>query len=141
MKFFTMQELTRSAKASELKIDNTPPASCKANLEFLVDHVLDPLREAWGAPIIVTSGYRCKTLNAAVAGVSTSQHMSGEAADIVPKNMRDIAKLYRLANQLCDYDQLLFEFNKSDGCVRCIHISCKRDIKKNRHYSNGKYML
>ncbi|MBR1732407.1 MAG: hypothetical protein IJ729_01500 [Alloprevotella sp.] len=46
---------------------------------------LAPLREAWGAPIIVVSGYRCAALNKAVGGVKNSQHMVGEAADILPR--------------------------------------------------------
>ena len=55
-------------------------------LERLVNRVLDPLREAWGSPIIVTSGYRCPELNARVGGARTSYHLRGMAADIRPKN-------------------------------------------------------
>ena len=59
MKYFTIVELTKSATASRRGIDNTPSSTIKANLTELVDNILDPLREAWGAPIIVSSGYRC----------------------------------------------------------------------------------
>ena len=68
MKYFSIKELTRSTTARRLGIDNTPPASAVIALHQLVDHVLDPLREAWGGPIRVNSGYRCPQLNKAVSG-------------------------------------------------------------------------
>lgn len=55
---FTIKELTKSATANRLKIDNTPTDSVIKNLNDLVDNVLDPLRKAYGKPIVVTSGYR-----------------------------------------------------------------------------------
>ena len=100
MKHFTINELTRSATAQRLSIDNTPPAEALAHLEALVEHVLDPLREAWGGPIHVNSGYRCRALNKAVGGAAGSQHMRGEAADITVGSRLDNARLYRLLQQL-----------------------------------------
>ena len=82
MKYFTIRELTRSATATAEKIDNTPSQAVVDKLTALIENVLDPLREAWGAPIIVTSGYRSPALNRAVKGAPTSQHVLGEAADI-----------------------------------------------------------
>lgn len=82
MKYFTIEELTKSPTAKRRGIDNTPNATVKKNLTLLVEKILDPLREAWGGPIIVTSGYRCGKLNRAVGGASGSQHMLGQAADI-----------------------------------------------------------
>lgn len=82
MNRFTFTEMTASDKARELGIDNTPPAWARQNIVALVQNILDPLREAWGKPIYVTSGYRCPRLNAAVGGVANSNHMKGLAADI-----------------------------------------------------------
>lgn len=82
MKWFTVKELCESVTARKLKIDNTPTPGIEQNLERLVANVLDPLREAWGGPIDVTSGYRCPVLNKAVGGVRNSQHLTGQAADI-----------------------------------------------------------
>ena len=82
MRHFTIKELCRSATAQRLGIDNTPPASAVTALHALVNHVLDPLRDAWGGPIHVNSGYRCPELNKIVGGTPTSQHQRGEAADI-----------------------------------------------------------
>lgn len=81
-KNFTAEELIRSATAHRLGIDNTPSETIERNLTRLAENVLEPLREAWGKPIVVSSGYRCPALNKAVGGVSNSQHLLGEAADI-----------------------------------------------------------
>ncbi len=86
MKHFKIEEFTYSITAQHLGIDNTPSKEAVTNLELLVSRVLDPLREAWGSPIIVTSGYRCEELNKRVGGVKTSYHLRGMAADIRPKN-------------------------------------------------------
>ncbi|MBQ7539772.1 MAG: peptidase M15 [Bacteroidaceae bacterium] len=82
MRYFTIQELTASQVAKRKGIDNTPDAKAKACLTALVSNLLDPLRERWGSPIVVNSGYRCAKLNRAVGGVTRSQHCKGQAADI-----------------------------------------------------------
>lgn len=82
MKYFTFTEFERSEKATQYAILNRIPDALKANVAALVDNVLDPLREAWGGPIDVSSGYRCPQLNKVVGGAVASQHMKGEAADI-----------------------------------------------------------
>ena len=84
--YFTLEEFVRSQTATAHSIANVPTAEAVKNLETLVHCVLDPLREAWGSPIIVTSGYRCPELNARVGGVKTSYHLRGMAADIRPQN-------------------------------------------------------
>ncbi len=55
------------------------------HLEVLVRYVLDPLRWALGAPVTITSGYRTRAVNEAVSGSPTSQHMLGEAADVMAR--------------------------------------------------------
>lgn len=82
MKHFTLDELIDSDKARQLKIDNIAPAWARQNLILLVGKILDPLREAFGKPVFVTSGYRCHKLNKAVGGVANSNHLKGLAADI-----------------------------------------------------------
>lgn len=86
---FTLVELTASATAKAKGIDNTPDAQTEAHLWTLVDNLLQPLREAWGKPIIVTNGYRCQELNVAVGGAQNSAHRYGWAADIQPKDMEE----------------------------------------------------
>ena len=83
MKYFSIEELTKSASAERLAIDNTPPCAARKMLTILVEQLLDPIRRRYGAPIIVTSGYRCPALNTAVGGVTNSHHIVGCAADII----------------------------------------------------------
>ena len=121
MKYFTMNELTHSATAIRKGIDNTPDNTVKANLTALVANILDPLREAYGKPIVVSSGYRCAKLNRAVGGVAKSQHITGQAADIqsVSKSKADHKKLFELAQRLrLPYDQLIDEYD-----YKWVHIS------------------
>ncbi len=90
MKYFSIEELVKSASAERLAIDNTPPRAAQQMLTVLVEQLLDPIRRRYGAPIIVTSGYRCPALNTAVGGVANSHHIVGCAADIVgetPSNL------------------------------------------------------
>lgn len=124
MNRFTFDEMTASDKARELGIDNTPPAWARQNIVALVQNILDPLREAFGKPIYVTSGYRCPRLNVAVGGVANSNHMKGLAADIRATGKYQIdreenRRLYDLARQLrLPVKELLWEKGGS-----WIHIS------------------
>ena len=93
--FFKLSEFTYSATAQARHIENVPSAEAVRNLELLTKNVLDPLREAWGGPIIINSGYRCDELNKAVGGVENSYHRLGMAADIRPKDGR-LERLYEI---------------------------------------------
>ena len=127
MKYFTIHELTQSDTAHQKGIDNTPPPAIKVKLTSLINNLLDPIREAWGSPISVNSGYRCPVLNKAVGGVSTSQHQKGEAADITvgsPELNRQLFDL--IAKGDFDFDQLIDESDYS-----WVHISYSAG--KNRH--------
>ncbi|MDR3140621.1 MAG: DUF882 domain-containing protein [Tannerellaceae bacterium] len=86
-KDFTLEEFVRSDTAKRLGIDNTPTELAVAYLILLCHFLLQPVRNHIGKPVRVTSGYRCPKLNAAVSGVSTSQHTEGKAADITVPGM------------------------------------------------------
>lgn len=114
MKYFTLNELIKSDAAKRSKINNTPNKQEENNLIALVEHILDPLREAYGKPIIVTSGFRCERLNKLVNGSKTSQHRTGQAADIrtVEDTVEENKKLFDLAQELnLPFDQLIDEYN------------------------------
>lgn len=82
-KNFKLSEFTRSSKATELNIDNTPSPSEMANLKLLCERLLQPLRDLYDENFIINSGYRCKELNDAIPNsAKTSQHTKGQAADI-----------------------------------------------------------
>lgn len=87
MKYFTIPELTASAKARALGIDNTPPPGVKIKLSTLVNNLLDPIREKWGGPITVQQRLSVPTLNKAVGGVPPAS-MSGEKPPILPSAAR-----------------------------------------------------
>lgn len=125
MKFFSIEELTKSATAKRLGIDNTPPDNIKKNLTLFINTVLDPIREDWGGPIIVSSGYRCPELNAKVGGAKTSGHQYGYCADLQVKG--GMKKIRELANFIFEwmkdhqmkFDELLFEHS---GGVTWLHF-------------------
>lgn len=110
MEFFSIKELCKSATADKLGITNTPTKEIEENLTKLIDYILDPLRRAWGKPIIVSSGYRCPKLNKAIGGVSSSQHQKGQAADITAGSKELNKKLFQLIQDLnLPYDQVIDE--------------------------------
>ena len=127
-KNFSYEELTASPTAKRLGIDNSPPADVVAALTRLVAAVLDPLRQAWGAPIYVTSGYRCAALNRAVGGVPHSQHILGEAADVTTGSRDGNRRLWQLLRRLdLPVDQVINEHN-----YQWLHISY--GPRHRRHY-------
>lgn len=105
-KDFSYREFERSEVAEAKHICNVITSfEVRDSILALTENVLQPLRDAWGKPLKVNSGYRCKALNAAVGGVPTSQHVKGEAADIAAG---DPVKLARLAVKLgLPYDQMI----------------------------------
>ena len=119
MKYFTIKELCKSSTAEQKKIDNTPNSEVVNNLEKLVEHILDPLREKYGKPIHVNGGYRCPALNKAVGGSKPSQQMLGFAADFTVGSATKNKILFNLIQELnLHFDQLFDEKN-----FRWIHVS------------------
>ncbi len=129
MKYFSISELCHSDTARRHNISNTPSLQVCRNLTLLTDNLLDPLREQFGQPVIVTSGYRCQKLNSLVGGSSTSQHMTGQAADITARNKQDNRRLFDLLKQM-DFDQLIWE-QGNKNFPDWIHVSYK--TTSNRH--------
>ena len=128
MKYFTIAEFVRSETADRRAIDNRLPKELLPNVQELVNNVLDPLREAYGKPITVTSGFRCPALNKAVGGSATSQHMSGQAADITAGSREENSRLFYLVQELgLPFDQLIDEKNYS-----WIHVSYRVGINRNQ---------
>lgn len=126
MKYFTIKELSKSTTAKQKRINNSPNSEIVKNLEQLVDNILDPLRELYGKPIIVSSGYRCPALNKALGGSKTSQHMLGLAADITvgtPAKNKELFDLIQTMN--LPFDQLIDEKKFS-----WIHISFSKNPRK-----------
>jgi Uncharacterized protein conserved in bacteria len=130
MKYFTIDELISSPTAKAEKIDNTPTDKIKKNLTLLVDNILDPLREAYSKPIKVNSGYRCPALNKAVGGVSNSEHLTGNAADISIGGPKENKVLFDLIQKLhLPFRQLLWEHGGAWVHVSYNPNDIKREVK------------
>ena len=123
MKYFSINELVSSATALREGIDNRPSKCAYHLLHVLVEQLLDPIREAWGEPIVVSSGYRCKQLNALVGGVNNSHHILGCAADIIAGNRRDHRRLFKMMQQMQQEGKIKFTQLIWEGDGRWIHIS------------------
>ena len=121
--YFSIAELTASATAERLAIDNTPPSAARKMLTILVEQLLDPIRRHYGAPIIVTSGYRCPALNTAVGGVANSHHIVGCAADITTGTIDNNRKLFALIIDMQSTHGLRFTQLIAEEGYRWLHIS------------------
>jgi len=108
---FSFDELTVSETAARKGIDNTPGAAELRNLRRLAAS-LERVRSALGGrPIVVTSGYRCPTLNAAIGGSKTSAHMQGLAADFIVPAFGTVLQTARAVVDCGeDFDQAIYEF-------------------------------
>jgi len=129
-KSFTLNELTKSQEALRLNIDNTPSDEHILNLKILCENILQPVRDFYGMPLSVSSGYRSATLCEAVGSSSKSQHTKGQAADF---------EIFSIANkELADwittnleYDQCILEFwNEREPNSGWVH--CSYSINGNR---------
>ena len=105
-KHFRYSEFQESETAKRECIVNVINTSVvRDSVKALALNVLQPLRDVWGKPLKINSGYRCPELNRAVGGVPTSQHVKGEAADIAAQ---DPLALARLAKELdLPFDQMI----------------------------------
>lgn len=131
-KYFRLEELLRSETAMTASIENLPSWEDMENLRFLAITVLDPIREAWGQPLKVTSGYRSTALNVAVGGVPTSGHLEGCAADLTLPNWstRKVIELYNLIVSMVergdiDVDQVIYYRKK-----KIVHVSNDSPFRK-----------
>lgn len=119
---FTIEELCASQTAKARGIQNKPGTAEIICLVYLTAYVLEPLREAMNEPISISSGYRCQQLNRAVGGVSNSQHMKGQAADLcIDGDMKKGRKWFDWIKTHLNFDQLIWEHDKSG--TYWIHVS------------------
>ena len=119
-KSFTWSEFTKSDTAKRLHINNAITSwEVRDNIKALVEDVLQPLRDAWGGPLFINSGYRSQELNETVGGVETSQHCKGQAADVGVTDPYALAKLLKRLNLTYDqcivYPDFLHISYKDDG--------------------------
>ena len=141
-KHFKLQEFVASRTAERHGIANVPSEEAVANLRRLCEGCLEPLREAMGLPIVITSGYRCRALNDLLVHHSRkSQHMNGQAADfyVSGKSRRELLiQAFRqiITDDSIDYDQLILY----PSFIHVSYVSRDRNRRKlTKAYGNGKY--
>lgn len=134
MKYFNYSELFRSQAALDNGIVNMPSVwrqkEVYSNLWELVENLLDPIREKFATPMIITSGYRTEKVNELVGGRVNSQHMKGEAVDFYFDGFskKEMAAAFFEIAENFDFDQLIYYKKKG-----FMHISYSTD--NNRHQS------
>jgi hypothetical protein len=139
----SLKELTKSESATRFGISNEPTEEALSNLQKLATHILQPVRDHFGKPLIITSGYRSPELCLKIGSTTTSQHTKGQASDfeiggIANKDLSD------WIHQNLDYDQLILEFWKpEDPNSGWVHCSYKGEGLNRKQYlraftENGK---
>ena len=142
-KHLVLSEVTRSESEKRKGISNMPTPEHIENFKLIAEKVFEPIREHFKVPILISSGYRSKELNAAIGGSLTSQHCSGEALDldmdgtsVTNKQIFDFIK-----NNLV-FDQLIWEFGTKDN-PDWVHVSYESTGKQRKQIlratrTNGK---
>jgi zinc D-Ala-D-Ala carboxypeptidase len=122
----SLAEMLRSESAKRRGISNKPTAEHIENMKAWAVNIFQPIRNHFGKPIFLSSGYRSKELNRAVGGSQTSQHSKGEAGDIDNDNTdiknRDI---FNFIKDNLEFDQLIWEFGTEENPA-WVHVSFSR---------------
>ena len=131
-KNLALAEVMRSETAKRKGISNMPTPEHIENFKLLAENVFQPIRDHFGVPIILSSGYRSKELNTAVGGALSSQHCTGEAIDIdmdgtTVKN----AEVFNFIKDNLNFDQLIWEFG-TDTNPDWVHVSYESTGKQRK---------
>jgi len=145
-KNLSLKEAIKSNTATRLGIDNTPDQWEIDNLRAVAENIFQPVRDHFGVPIGVSSGYRCKELNKAVGGSKYSQHMVGEALDIDADIYGKVtnAEIFNYIKNNLDWDQMIWEFG-DDEEPNWVHVSYKqaganrKQLRRAYKKANGVY--
>ena len=120
-----LSEVTRSESAKRKGISNMPTEAHIANFKLLAEKIFEPIRTHFRCPIIISSGYRSKELNAAIGGSLTSQHCQGEAIDIDMDGTANGVTNRMVFDYIKDnlnFDQLIYEFGDANN-PDWVHVS------------------
>lgn len=131
----SLKEVTNSATAKRLGINNTPTPEHLANLKLLAEKVFEPIRAHFGKPIGVSSGYRSKALNEATPGSSSkSQHCTGEALDLDQDSMGTgitNKQVFDFIRENLEFDQLIWEYGNNEN-PDWVHVSYESSGKQRK---------
>lgn len=132
-KHFELAEFTRSDNAKRLGISNLPTIEHQENMKFVCEKVLEPIREHFNRPLILSSGYRSAALNAKTKGASsTSQHSTGEAVDIDMDGTEVTNRqIFEFIRDNLEFDQLINEYPIDDN-PSWVHVSYESKGKQRK---------
>lgn len=133
---FNLEEFINSPTAEKYNIDNTPNEEVKKNIITLIKNILQPIRDKWNKPIKVNSGYRCQALNNKVGGSKTSQHLTGDAADITTGTQEGNKKLFHFIVDMAQQKKVVYGQLIDEHGYKWLHISNPiegRKPKQNLH--------
>ena len=130
-KYTTLQELIKSNLAEVHKISNLPNSEQIANLKLLCIEVFDKVREHFGKPIGITSGFRSIELNQRIGGSKNSQHMEGKAIDIDGDLLGGVCNkdIFEFIKNNCTFDQLIWEFG-TENAPDWVHVSYNKGVNR-----------
>ena len=120
---FHLSELIRSQTASRYGISNNPDERAISNLRILCQEVLQPVRDHFGQPVVISSGYRSPALNTRIGGSRTSQHCLGQAADLSIPGV-ELIEVARWIKSNLTFDQLILEYWPSPNAW--VHVSYRK---------------
>lgn len=127
-----LSEVMRSESAKRLGIKNMPTEEHLNNLKITAEKVFQPIRDHFGKPIRVSSGYRSKALNEAIGGSKTSQHCFGQALDIDMDGTGIWnSEIFKYIKENLNFDQLIWEYG-DDTNPAWVHVSYVSE-EKNRN--------
>lgn len=133
-KHLDLSEVTRSDSAKRNGISNQPTPEHLENFKLLAEKVFEPVREHFGVPIHISSGYRSKELNAKIGGSLTSQHCTGEAIDIDMDGSSSgvtNAQVFKYIKDNLQFDQLIWEFGTTAN-PDWVHVSYESTGKQRK---------
>ena len=119
---FTLKELTKSDTATRLDLDNTPNEEQIESLRLLCENILQPVRDHFGKPVKISSGFRAPAVNQATGGSATSDHCKGQAVDFEIDGLSNPDVAQWIMDNLT-YSQLILEFyvqgQPNSGWIHC----------------------
>lgn len=137
-KHLELAELIRSESAKRAGISNMPTPEHIANLKKVADNVFEKIREHFGRPILISSGYRSIDLNKIIKGAQSSQHSTGEAIDI-DMDGTDVTnkEIFEFIKFNVSFDQLIWEFG-TDKNPDWVHVSYESSGKQRKQILKAK---
>jgi len=130
-KYTTLQEVIKSNQASVLQIPNIPNSEQVANLKLVCTEIFDKVREHFGKPIGISSGFRSVELNRKINGAKNSQHMEGKALDIDGDIFGGVSNkaIFDYIKNNCIFDQLIWEFG-TENAPDWVHVSYNKGVNR-----------